>query len=143
MANQEFEGRPLWNYGHHDQAPGELAQNPAQNIPICGAKILVYFDDELQEYSAADTSRRKRKKVGILENGLMNFVGGLKEKVAQHIKEVPIQTEHVRKGQIFRANLCFRENVWRDWVIVDWGEDGQLPNKLWGFVDLRELPPND
>jgi len=31
--------------------------------------------------------------------------------------------------------------VWRDWVIVDWGEEyGRLPNKIWGFVDLNVLP---
>ena len=24
--------------------------------------------------------------------------------------------------------------------MVDWGPDGKLPNKVWGFVDLRQLP---
>ena len=24
--------------------------------------------------------------------------------------------------------------------MVDWGRDGKLPNKIWGFVDLRQLP---
>ena len=26
--------------------------------------------------------------------------------------------------------------------MVDWGDDGVLPNKIWGFVDLSELPEN-
>lgn len=34
----------------------------------------------------------------------------------------------------------FRGGVWRDWVMIDWGPDGVLPNKIWGFVDLTGLP---
>jgi hypothetical protein len=26
--------------------------------------------------------------------------------------------------------------------MVDWGDDGVLPNKIYGFVDCRELPSN-
>jgi hypothetical protein len=26
--------------------------------------------------------------------------------------------------------------------MVDWGDDGLLPNKIYGFVDCRELPHN-
>ena len=33
-------------------------------------------------------------------------------------------------------------SVWRDWVLVDWDDDGILPNKIWGFIDLRQLPEN-
>jgi hypothetical protein len=32
---------------------------------------------------------------------------------------------------------------WRDWVIVDWGADGYLPAKIWGFVNLETLPQNN
>jgi hypothetical protein len=59
-----------------------------------------------------------------------------------HIPEVIVHSKHKRSGQIFHANVAFRGNVWRDWVWVDWGQDGTLPNKLWGFVDLSGLPPN-
>jgi hypothetical protein len=30
--------------------------------------------------------------------------------------------------------------VWRDWALVDWGDHGRLPCKVWGFVDLFHLP---
>jgi len=32
------------------------------------------------------------------------------------------------------------DNVWHDWVVVDWTGWGKLPNRIWGFVDLRALP---
>ena len=47
---------------------------------------------------------------------------------------------HKRQGQIFRGQNKFRGRVWRDWALVDWGDDGILPVKIWGFVDLRGLP---
>ena len=46
-----------------------------------------------------------------------------------------------RNGCIFRGTNDYASKVWRDWVLVDWGEDeGHLPNRIWGFVDLRHLP---
>ena len=29
---------------------------------------------------------------------------------------------------------------WRDWVIIDWQEVGELPAKIWGFLDLNDIP---
>ena len=34
------------------------------------------------------------------------------------------------------------KDVWRDWAIFDWGEEGQLPCHIMGFVDLSSLPAN-
>jgi len=35
----------------------------------------------------------------------------------------------------------FHGSVWRDWVVVDWGRcHGKLPCKIWGFLDLSNLP---
>jgi len=51
-----------------------------------------------------------------------------------------MHTTCTRDGIIFRGAFDHREHIWRDWVVVDWGRDGKLPNKVWGFVDLRQLP---
>ena len=57
---------------------------------------------------------------------------------------VVIRTELRRNGVIFRANASYRGHVWRDWVIVDWGEEeGKLPAKIWGFVDLSAVPEDN
>ena len=34
------------------------------------------------------------------------------------------------------------KNAWRDWAVFDWGEEGQLPCHIMGFVDLSSLPAN-
>jgi len=47
---------------------------------------------------------------------------------------------HNRAGHLFRGGVSYRTSVWRDWVIVDWHRDGKLPNRIYGFVDLRALP---
>ena len=139
LAEAELAGKCVWNYGHQPKF-AEKADGSTRDVPIGGTKILVYFDAELEQYLAADTSRSRRGKDIILEKDLLDFVGGLQEEVADYISSVPIRTEHVRKGQIFRAHSQYRHHVWRDWAIVDWEEEGLLPNKISGFVDLRELP---
>jgi hypothetical protein len=47
---------------------------------------------------------------------------------------------HKREGQIFRGTHNYLGQPWRDWVQIDWGRDGVLPAKIWGFVDLTGLP---
>ena len=139
LAEEELAGNCLWNYGQHPNIPDKEGPN-LKKARIGGSKILVYYDDQSDEYLAADTSRSKSKKAMTLEKALIDFVADLQLKVSQYLPSVPIRTEYSRDGQIFRANSQYRGHVWRDWVIVDWGEEGHLANKIWGFLDLRELP---
>lgn len=73
-----------------------------------------------------------------------DFVAGLTETVAEYIPDLVFRTMFRKDGVIYRGTAHYGGGVWRDWVIVDWyGSDGKLPNKIWGFVDLRELPPDN
>jgi hypothetical protein len=41
----------------------------------------------------------------------------------------------------FRGHPNHRGNgPWKDWAIIDWGGEGQLPSHIWCFVDLSGLP---
>jgi hypothetical protein len=74
-----------------------------------------------------------------LERQLIEFMIGLQDAVKDHIPKVPLQTKHTRCGETFRAHTWFRGAIWRDWVYIDWGDDGgELPSKISGFVDLSE-----
>ena len=75
-----------------------------------------------------------------LEQDLIDFVVDLQDKLKDHMDEVPLYSTHKREDQIFRGTHNYLGQTWRDWVMVDWGPDGVLPAKIWGFVDLTKLP---
>ena len=76
-----------------------------------------------------------------LEQQFIDFVGELQQKLALLDGNVVIRMELVRKNTIFRASNWYRKGVWRDWVEIDWGDEGFLPCKIWGFIDLTALEP--
>ena len=53
-----------------------------------------------------------------------------------------MRTLHKRGGLKFRASPCFMKEIWRDWVMVDWGDHGKQACKIYGFVDLTKIPPD-
>ncbi len=72
-----------------------------------------------------------------LETCLLEFVIHLQDHfVHLYPNGVYLRTEHERSGTMFRGNAKYRNEVWRDWVLINWGEDGNLPCKIWGYVDL-------
>ena len=77
-----------------------------------------------------------------LERDFVEFIAGLRDVMANYNIKVVIRTELRRNETIFRAHANYRGKVWRDWVIIDWGDEGNLPCMCWGFVDLTSLPEN-
>jgi len=78
-----------------------------------------------------------------VEAPFVAFVQGLTETVSPYIHEMEVRTTFTRNGVIFRGTPRYVGSVWRDWVVVDWGDDGKLPNKVWGFVDLSGIPDDN
>ena len=74
------------------------------------------------------------------EPSFTNFVTELSQRVSKYIRKLQIRTYHERNGVIYRGAPQYHGSVWRDWVMVDWGREGVIPNKIWGFVDMRALP---
>ena len=140
MAMLEIQGKRMANYGNHGTYFPPKKPPPSENIAIGGAELTVSFDDETQENVVTLTSRSKDDGSSKLETELVNFVADLQKSVQAHLPRVPLRTMHKRQDQIFRGQNKFRGKVWRDWALIDWGEDGVLPCKIWGFVDLRGLP---
>jgi len=140
LATEEMEGRPLWKYFegyvHYDEATVSIA------APITGgAKFDCNVDEDSQQNSLDMMTRMARADGIYIEQAFVDFVAGLQNKVRRvGIGNIELRTEHKRNGQIFRGHMKYRETVWRDWVEVDWDDDGNLPNKIWGFVDLNMLP---
>ena len=105
---------------------------------------MMYYDEERERNVVLNTSRAKDKDQHKIEGTFVRFVVQLQNKLAQFGVRCAIRTELRRNGTIFRANARYREAVWRDWVLVDFGpQEGQLPCKIWGFVDLTKLLPTN
>ena len=81
-----------------------------------------------------------KKHFPMVEVDLLEFVDGLQKIVNFYIPELALNSCYTRNGHIFRGDLSYRKSVWRDWVVINWGKDGKLPNRIYGFVDLTRLP---
>ena len=78
----------------------------------------------------------------IIEQAILNYVINLQSAVAQFIPKLFVHSIYNHDEYIFRASSNFMKNVWRDWAVFDWGDEGQLPCHIMGFADLSSLPAN-
>jgi hypothetical protein len=141
LAMAEIKGRPLWHYLTGYAREVKYNQNNSGNITK-GTTMTCTLGDEEVENMLNCKSRYLRDSM-IAEEDLVDFFAGLQQAIGPILpKPLEMRTEHSRDGQIFRAHTHFLGGVWRDWVEVDWGDDGHLPNKIWGFVDLTAMPPH-
>jgi hypothetical protein len=140
MARAEMNGRPLWDYPYgYDFPPQEEKKQLEPHLG--GAKFHCLYDKRLRTNTAHLLTEYKGNMELKLEDALIDFVVKLQDAVQAFTNSVYLRTFHRRADQIFRGHNWHSGGVWRDWVIVDWGEEyGKLPNKVWGFVDLSALP---
>lgn len=142
LANEEFQGRPLWNYweGYSHNVVKEVP-TPQPKTGGQGYRCVIHPQSGHNVLVHAKKIKGKNTEV-LVEQPLTDFIAGLQHAVRDYIGPLTVHSRHKRKGQIFRANIAFLDSVWRDWVIIDWGEDGEMPAKIWGFVDLTGIPDN-
>ncbi len=144
LALEEIHGfRPLWTYldGYWRQDAPDSSDMTVGKEPSLGGQTFVIEQDK-------DTGRNKLKLItrskGMhhmkVEQPFIDFVAGLQETVAKHIDRLEILSNHHRNGDTFRGTSWFNGGVWRDWALIDFGDDGKLPCKIWGFADLSKLP---
>jgi len=139
LAMAEIEGRPLWDYPlGYMFLPQQVKKIPEPSLG--GAKFHCFYDQRERRNQVNSMIDFKCDIDLTLEDDLVDFVVQLQNAVKGFNKIVYLRTNHYRNGQIFRGHVHLKGGVWRDWVIVDWDDDGKIPNKIWGFVDLSWLP---
>ena len=139
MAEQEIMGNSLWRYGHYTHAPVKQIAKQDSSV-LTGATIGVRQLDGDGLLQAFMITRSTGSQTVSLESDFVEFVAELQQLVKPFSGYVQIRTELRRNDTIFRASPQYRNAVWRDWVLIDWGEEeGELPAKLWGFVDLSGI----
>ena len=139
MAEQEMLGNASYNYGKIPFRTGSTETTETPNVAVGGVEYIVKWDENREEFFALQ-SHISNGRPTLLEKDLVDFIGNLQNSVRDYLSHVTLRSYHKRMGHIFRGQSRYRGAVWRDWALVDWGEEGQLPNKLYGFVDLRQLP---
>jgi hypothetical protein len=102
----------------------------------------VYKDATTQTFGAYIEGCKGKKNI-LIEKNLVDFLGKLQEMEKTYLDFLDIYSTYTRHGHIFRTSTEFMGRVWRDWVIIDWGdEEGHLPCHLMSFIDLSKLSQN-
>ena len=138
-AEEELTGNKIWEYGKHTQNIVQVTPPPPKST-ILGAKYTIGRNHETNDLVVKTVSGKEGNHS--IEQPFIQFVDQLQQLLSQFVPRLVIQTELRRNNIIFRAHPRYRKKVWRDWVIINWAGFGQLPAKIWGFIDLLSIPPN-
>lgn len=139
LAMAEMAGRPIWNYsdGYKTKTP---AKSKKDITTTGGMMFRVTEDEETKAIGFEVITRMKNKDKVQQDSGLLHFVLQIQKKTSAWLDFIPVCAEHIRNGQIFRSHPNYRgKGVWRDWVMIEWNT-GDYPAKIWGFLDVSELP---
>ena len=71
---------------------------------------------------------------------VQEFLQSVLETLGNDVNILSIHTEHTRDKTRFRGSPRFLGKPWRDWAMINWGENIQLPGQIHCFVDLRDIP---
>ena len=130
--------KPVWAY--YD--PPDCVETNFESRAIAsvfGTKYVAGFDQEGESYMYQVFSGRE--KPVFIEAAFVDFVAKMTKEVSVYIPNLEVFTTYRDvNGDIYRGAANYKGAAWRDWVIINWGDDGCLPGKIWGFVDLQDLP---
>jgi hypothetical protein len=144
LAHEEIKhGRCPWKYHQVYRPKSTTTTNEVGNTPPFGSSFAIHVG-----VNGAKTLRKFGKTLSGMDNvpieeSYVNFVVQLTEMVRPHVPNLVVYSTIRRNGVLYRGTPWYDGGIWRDWVIVNWGEHGQLPNKIWGFVNLSAIPPDN
>ena len=139
LAEADMDGYKLWNYEQTKYIRSNYKQKLHRN-ELGGRQIHVWKPPNTNNYCAYVKEKKDKKTINIEQN-LANFIGNLQLKLKNYYEELSIYSTYRREDLTFHASTNFMCKAWRDWAIIDWGEEeGELPCHLMGFVDLRGIP---
>ena len=141
LAMEEIKCKKLWNYDE-DCRPTTPQIEKIKATRVGGVKYYVKFSEELQKNVGVLKTKKKGNQEMIIEQDILNYVINLQSAVVQFIPKLFVHSIYNRDEYIFRASSNFMKNAWQDWAVFDWGDEGQLPCHIMGFLDLASLPAN-
>jgi hypothetical protein len=148
LATEEIvRNRPVWNYFCLESREDSTA-SPAhtdEGVVLGGGRFVFTRDNVTGGHTVSTAVSNSDASVGsLMERPFIDFLGALSEKVANYGVSLVLRTSCYHSGVLYRASANYNGRPWRDWVVVNWGPPwGRQPAKIWGFVDLTELPPHN
>jgi hypothetical protein len=134
------EDKRIWDYYVRKADPIPAPPPPAPEPKTGGDEITVSEvpgkEGEHQYFKGK--SKESREPCAVTwDNELLRFLFQLQVKLT--IQKLKVRTTHTRNGQIFRGSPDYRQKPWRDWAMIDWG-DNQYPGHIWCFVIVDSVP---
>ena len=124
------------------QNSGQAAEEK-ELIVTDDAKIAVFFDQEAKAPGFQLRSKSKFAHKTAMNTELLTFLLGLQDLLLDHLqtKRLNIFTRHKRGDTIFHGHPNYRgQGPWRDWAIVHWEGEGELPCHICCYVVLDSVP---
>ena len=130
--------------GEASETKDEASKTDDEELVVTtgGARIRVHYNDD-NEPSFEMLGRSLWAKKTRWPTSIIMFLVGLQDLVIDHIpqKELPVLTLHERGDLKFYGIPNYQgTGPWKDWALVDWGQEGVLPVHIWCFVDLDDMP---
>ena len=99
----------------------------------------ISLDNEIHKYQLNLVNKASNNEEEKIENDLGTVLFGLQNLLKDKIPTLKMYSVHTRGDQIVHGHGYFCGKLWQDWALIDWGIDGKLPAKIWGFLDLSAL----
>jgi hypothetical protein len=140
------EGQRPWKYsGQSAQTAEETGTDGLKSsyAPHGGRYVIICDELGAKTLQKLDQRSKDTAEVVRIEQSYVDFIADLCQNVEGFIPNLEVRTMIWLNGVLYCGSPMYRGEPWRDWVIVDWGDDGYLPAKIWGFVNLETLPQNN
>jgi hypothetical protein len=136
LAMAEIEGRKMWHYYQKKKDPRPKTA-PEPKIETSGGRLWVFRGSEsnLPCYGIGK-SRPKKSTTHHWNQNVVAFLLSLQEKLQDAkytTSDLQILSTHKRNGYVFCGHPKYRDQYWRDWAMIDWG-DITSPGQIWCFV---------
>jgi hypothetical protein len=132
----------MWKYFLREEDPEPPDPPPFPQPCTSGLVINVFKKEQQTVYSLGKGPKSKQPAIQRWDNDVIDFLYELQQKLG--ISNLRIRGTHTRENQIFRGSPRYRDEIWRDWALFDWGgPSSTLPGQIWCFVVVNSLPKGE
>jgi hypothetical protein len=122
--------RLLWDYGHFCEdlnTPQMLNHSKARNREPGGTCYAVRLEDDGVNQLFIWSGYVKGYEKALIPDSYIEFVHGMMKEAGRFNINVVVHSNIKVSDVIYHGAPCYGGSVWRDWVMIDWGDMGYYP----------------